>query len=278
MIRVGMSTTCVHSRPLDETFELAAAAGFDGVEVMITHDPRTRDAALLRRLSERHGQPILSIHAPVLVRTQLIWGTSPHAKLARSAELAVRVGASTVVVHPPFRWQPRTIAGFARSVRTISREFGVEIAVENMFAFNVRGRRISAFAPSWNPADLDCDAATLDFSHASIAGVDSLDLATRLGDRLRHVHLCDGIDEPGRAFDEHLVPGEGTQPVAEVLQLLASRGWEGSLVAEVKTSGAASEEERLDMLRRTIAFARQHTCTPSRSDAEERPEVVSRRP
>ena len=45
------------------------------------------------------------------------------------------------------------------------------------------------------------------------------------GDRLRHVHLCDGsaAASEDRVFDEHLLPGEGGQPVAEVLRLLAER-------------------------------------------------------
>jgi sugar phosphate isomerase/epimerase len=212
----------------------------------------------LRELSARYDLPILSIHAPVLLLTQFVWGTDPHAKLARSAELAVEVGASTVVVHPPFRWQRRTARGFTDSVRTLSREWGVEIAVENMFAPRILGRRVAAYSPGWSPVEIDCDAATLDFSHASLAGDDALVMAERLGSRLRHVHLCDGSGAPGALFDEHLVPGEGTQPVAETLRLLASRGWSGSVVAEVHAS-CGSATDRLDVLRRTLAFAREHT-------------------
>lgn len=253
-----MSTSCVHTLPVDRAFAVARQAGFDGVEVMVTHDPATRNVRSLRELSARYDLPILSIHAPVLLLTQFVWGTDPHAKLARTAELAVEVGASTVVVHPPFRWQRRTARGFTDSVRTLSREWGVEIAVENMFAPRILGRRVAAYSPGWSPVDIDCDAATLDFSHASLAGDDALVMAERLGSRLRHVHLCDGSGAPGAVFDEHLVPGEGTQPVAETLRLLASRGWSGSVVAEVHAS-CGSPTERMDVLRRTLAFAREHT-------------------
>lgn len=256
-----MSTSCVHTLPVDRAFATAREAGYDGVEVMVTHDPATRNVRSLRELSARYDLPILSIHAPVLLLTQFVWGTDPHAKLARSAELAVEVGASTVVVHPPFRWQRLTARGFTESVRSLSREWGVEIAVENMFAPRLLGRRIAAYSPGWSPVDMDCDAATLDFSHASLAGDDALVMAERLGSRLRHVHLCDGSGAPGAVFDEHLVPGEGTQPVAETLRLLASSGWNGSVVAEVHAS-CASAADRLDVLRRTLDFAREHTRTP----------------
>ncbi len=253
-----MSTSCVHTLPVDRAFAIAKQAGFDGVEVMVTHDPATRNIKSLRELSARYDLPILSIHAPVLLLTQFVWGTDPHVKLARSAELAVGVGASTVVVHPPFRWQRRTARGFTESVRTLSREWGIDIAVENMFAPRILGRRVAAYSPGWSPVDMDCDAATLDFSHASLAGDDALVMAERLGSRLRHVHLCDGSGAPGAVFDEHLVPGEGSQPVAETLRLLAATRWSGSVVAEVHASGP-SAADRLDILHRTLAFAREHT-------------------
>jgi sugar phosphate isomerase/epimerase len=68
------------------------------------------------------------------------------------------------------------------------------------------------------------------------------------------VHLCDGLG--GTLFDEHLIPGRGSQPVAEVLKLLSTTGWSGSIVAEVSTHRARSTEDRLAILGETLAFAR----------------------
>ena len=78
---------------------------------------------------------------------------------------------------------------------------------------------------------------------------------------MRHVHLCDGSGAigDGQVFDEHLLPGRGREPVAEVLQSLAARGWDGSIVAEINTRKARSERERLELLRETLEFARTHT-------------------
>ena len=47
-------------------------------------------------------------------------------------------------------------------------------------------------------------------------------MAERMGDRLTHLHLTDGS---GSTKDEHLVPGRGNQPCAEVCQLLADGGF-----------------------------------------------------
>lgn len=260
MIRIGMSTSCVYPLSTENAFRLAKLAGFDGIEVMITNDPTTQDAATLLELSRRFELPILSVHAPVLFLTQFVWGLDANVKLEKSAALARAVGATTVVVHPPFRWQVRYARTFERTVRDLATRYGVELAVENMFPWKIGWLTIRGYSPSPDPTVADCDAITLDFSHAALGGRDSLEFAQSMGDRLRHVHLCDGPGSmaDGHFFDEHRVPGHGSQPVAEVLRHLAGRRWNGSVVAEVNTHGARSEQGRLDMLIETREFAQRH--------------------
>lgn len=266
MIRIGMSTSAVYPLPTENAFRLSRLAGFDGVEVMVTNDEVTQNAKALLELSERYEQRILSIHAPVLLLTHFVWGRDPRVKLERSAELARDVGATTVVVHPPFRWQAQYARDFLRIVRETATTYGVEIAVENMFPWKIARQNLKAYSPGTDPTTMDCDSMTLDFSHAALSGRDSLELAMAMGPKLRHVHLCDGsgsMDE-GRIFDEHLLPGHGNEPVAEVLQYLVQRGWEGSVVAEVNTRKAKTEEGRLGLLRETLAFAQAHLGTAKR--------------
>lgn len=258
MIAIGMSTSSVYPLGTEDAFRIAREAGFDGVEIMVTSDVSTQSASALLTLSHDYGLPILSIHAPVLVTTHFVWGRDPRVKIERSAELARAVGASSVVVHPPFRWQTAFSPLFLATVRVAAIRSGVEIAVENMFDVKIGRRGLSTYAPGWDPSTMDCDAMALDFSHASLSGRDSLDLALVMGERLRHVHLCDGSRNINgdKMFDEHLVPGRGDEPVAEVLQMLARRGWDGALVAEVNTRKVRSAGERLDMLTETVDFAR----------------------
>jgi sugar phosphate isomerase/epimerase len=264
MIRVGMGTSCVYPLSVEHGFRLARLAGYDGVEVMVTRDEATQSAETLLALSAKYGMPILSIHAPVLLLTHFVWGRDPRVKLEKSAELAREVGASTVVVHPPFRWQSDYAEFFLDIVRETAHASGVDIAVENMFPWKVGGKGLKAYSPGWDPSEMDCDAVTLDFSHAALSGKDALVLAKQVGPRLRHIHLCDGSrsSDEGRVFDEHLLPGHGNQPVAEVLSLLAAQNWSGSIVAEVNTRKAKSESERLEMLRETLEFARVHAAIP----------------
>ncbi|MDQ0575816.1 sugar phosphate isomerase/epimerase family protein [Agromyces albus] len=269
MIRIGMSTTCVYPLEPEHAFRLAKLAGFDGIEIMVTQEESTQQAEHLLELSRRYALPILSVHAPVLLLTHFVWGRDPRVKLERTTELAAAVGAESVVVHPPFRWQATYALDFLRIVREISAEHRVVIAVENMFPWRAAGKNLKAYAPGWDPRIMDCDAVTLDFSHAALSGVDSLEFVNDLGARLRHVHLCDGsgaIGE-GQIFDEHLLPGHGREPVAEVLETLEARGWSGSIVAEVNTRKAKSERERLELLRETLEFARTHTHQSKRRRA-----------
>ncbi len=260
MITVGMSTSCVFPLSTETAFRFAKAAGFDGVEIMVTSDPTTQDAGILNEFSRRYGMPILSIHAPVLFLTQFVWGFGSRSKLERSAQLATQVGAPTVVVHPPFRWQVAYAATFERFVRELSTRYRLEFAVENMFPWKLGPATLRGYSPSPDPVVADCDAITLDFSHAALGGRDALEYAHAMGDRLRHVHLCDGPGSmaEGYLFDEHRMPGHGTQPVAEVLQYLAGRSWSGALVAEVNTRAAKDDRGRLDMLIETREFARTH--------------------
>jgi sugar phosphate isomerase/epimerase len=260
MIQIGMSTSCNILMGVEQSFRLARIAGYDGLEIMVTTDPVSTDAAALNALIERYSLPILSIHAPSLFWMQLIGGRDAQVKLEKSAELAAAVGASSVVVHPPFRWEAGYAKNFERIVRQTAANTGIEICVENMFPWKVAHKNLKAYAPSPDPLDLDVDAMTLDFSHASLSGRDSLEYAMAMGDKLRHIHLCDGrrsVDD-GNMHDEHLVPGRGTQPVAETLTYLVENGFTGHVVAEIGLHKIRSPQVRLDMLVETVAFARQY--------------------
>jgi sugar phosphate isomerase/epimerase len=260
MIQIGMSTSCNFPMGVEQSFKLARLAGYDGLEIMVTTDPVSRDAAAIRQLIERYDLPVFSVHAPSLFWMQLIGGRDAQVKLEKSAELAASVGASAVVVHPPFRWERTYATQFERIVRQTAANTGVEICVENMFPWKIAHKNLKAYAPSPDPLDLDVDAMTLDFSHASLTGRDSLEYAMAMGERLRHIHLCDGIRsvDDGNMHDEHLVPGRGTQPVAETLAYLVETGFTGHVIAEIGLHKIRNSQVRLDMLVETVAFAKEH--------------------
>lgn len=274
-INVGLSTASVYPLRTEAAFDYAARLGYDGVELMVWAESVSQDIDAVRKLSSRYGMPVLAVHAPCLLISQRVWGSNPIPKLDRSVRAAEALGAQTVVIHPPFRWQRRYAEGFTEQVARLENISDVVVAVENMFPFRAdrffggtqasieRMRRrggkpgpaISAFAPSYDPLDGDHAHYTLDLSHTATAGTDALDMATRMGSGLAHLHLTDGS---GASVDEHLVPGRGSQPTAQVCQMLANGDFSGHVILEVTTSAARSEDQREALLRESLEFARTH--------------------
>jgi sugar phosphate isomerase/epimerase len=264
-VRVSMSTASAYPESCARAFELAHRLGYDGVEVMVWTDPVSQDASALRRLSDHYELPIVSVHAPTLLITQRVFGSDPWPKLERSCELASAVGARTVVLHPPFRWQREYARDFVTGVRELEERTGLRLAVENMFPWRAGGREILAYLPGWDPTPYDYRNVTMDLSHTSTAGSDALAMADRLGRRLVHIHLTDGR---GSSKDEHLVPGRGTQPCAELLERLAEQEWDGEVIVEISTRRAHSDAEREDDLAQSLAFARLNLTAPARAGGD----------
>jgi len=262
---VLLSTSSVFPEPTAAAFEMAAALGYDGIEVMVWTDAVSRDAGALRGLADHYGVPVLSVHSPCLLVTQRVWSPDPWERLRRSAVLAETLGAPTVVVHPPFTWQRDYARSFSTGLAELAaRHPGLSFAVENMYPVRMAGRRFVPYLPGWDPTETGYDSYTLDISHCAAAHTDPLAMADAMGAQLTHVHLGDGTGE-GR--DEHLVPGRGNQPCGELLASLAGRGFTGAVAVEVATRGAKSRAAREDDLRASLEFARQHLGTPAGSSA-----------
>lgn len=258
--KVALSTASVYPESTATAFEIAARLGYDGVEVMVWNDPVSQDIDALRRLSDHHRVPILAVHAPCLLITQRVWSTDPWTKLQRARAAAEKLGASTVVVHPPFRWQRQYARDFVTGIWRMADETDVRFAVENMYPWRYRDREMLAYAPDWDVTKDDYRHFTIDLSHASTARADAMQMVDRMADRLGHVHLADGN---GSAKDEHLVPGRGSQPCAELLERLALTGFDGHVVIEVNTRRAMSGAEREADLAEALAFTRLHLASAS---------------
>ncbi|WP_067543213.1 sugar phosphate isomerase/epimerase family protein [Nocardia crassostreae] len=273
-VRVGLSTASVYPENTEAAFRYAAELGYDGVELMVWAEPASQSISTVQSFVHKYSVPVLAIHAPCLLISQRVWGSDPVAKLTRSVHTAEALGAATVVVHPPFRWQRRYAEGFAKQVAELESSSPVAVAVENMFPMradtlfgrgstSIRrlerrggpGPPITTFSPSYDPTDTGFRHYSLDTSHTATAGMDPLALANRMGPGLTHLHLADGR---GAATDEHLIPGEGTQPVAELCEMLVHNGFDGQAVIEVNTQMARTTMDRAAMLNRALQFARKH--------------------
>lgn len=257
--KVALSTASVYPESTASAFEMAARLGYDGVEVMVTPDPVSQDVEALRKLSDYHGIAILAIHAPCLIITRSVWGTEPWGKLVKAQAVAEALQSPTVVVHPPFRWQREYARDFIEGIERMAGETDVRFAVENMFPLRARGRAVVPYSPDYDPSEEDFRHFTLDLSHTAVSQNDALEMAGRMGDRLAHIHIADGL---GSARDEHLVPGRGSQPCAELLEQLAVNAFDGTVVVEINTRRADDRTEREADVAEALAFTRLHLAAP----------------
>lgn len=258
---IGLSTASTYPESTAHAFAWAARLGYGAVEVMVGIDALSQQIAAVRQLSEHHEIPVCAIHAPCLLFTQRVWGPDPWGKLQRSADMAASVGADVVVVHPPFRWQKEYAAGFVEGIADLEASTGMAFAVENMYPWRATSRRgVEMYLPGWDPSEQTYAHTTIDLSHAAIARTDVIEMADRMGSRLRHVHLTDGSGSPK---DEHLVPGRGVMNAAEFLRHLSSTGFSGHIALEINTRRCSSREERERNLVESLEFAREHFVVPS---------------
>jgi sugar phosphate isomerase/epimerase len=252
----ALSTASVYPETTTHAFGYAEKLGYDAVEVMVGIDLVSQSIEKILGLRDYHQVPVCAVHAPCLLITQRVWGTDPWGKLERSAEMATALDADVVVVHPPFRWQRDYASGFVDGIADLERRTGIAFAVENMYPWRATSRReMKVYQPGWDPSEESYANTTIDLSHAATSRSDPVAMAERLGSRLRHVHMTDGSGSPK---DEHLVPGRGTQPCGRFLELLASRGFEGHIVAEINTRKAGTREARETDLLESLAFSKLH--------------------
>lgn len=235
-------------------FRLAAEYGYDGVELMVNHERRSQSAEAVRDMSKTYEIPVTAVHVPCLVISQPVWGWSPEVKLRKSIDMALEVNATTVVVHPPFRWQRE----YSESLREVIQELSelhrgeLEIAVENMYRVEKFGRKIEPYLWHEDPTLGAFPSLCYDTSHAAAARHDILDLYKSMKGRVRHLHLSDSTATKG---DEHLPPGMGTLPLGELAELMMNDGFDGDIVLEVAT-GKLPESVRQSVAAECLEWTR----------------------
>jgi len=270
------STAPWFRQPLKEAFRHISAAGFEAVEVMVTQDPHTQEPHLLAELAEEFGLAVEAIHAPFLLVTRGVWGSEPVGKIYRAVHLAEEVGASLVVVHPPYRWQMRYRRWIESSLAEFSARTGVTVAVENMFPVKLSAERGLTFHAGQDLDELESvPFLVLDTSHAAVAGHDVRQFYGRFRDKLQHVHLSQNA---GRGWDSHLpVYQEGVLPLSGFLEDLAADAFAGAVSIELDLRPYLRDPEALhEVLVRNKDFCEASFTPPAPQRAPRRARARTR--
>ncbi len=191
---ISLSTSSVNPLNAEKAFEAAKQTGYAGVELMISPSKDTQNPEHIKNLIQKHSLPVTSIHAPTLLLCKFVWGTDPGNKLTKSVEFAEQVGATSVVVHPPFKSNPYS-KKFLQHVKNLQENTAVHIAVENMFPWSVRGKSRNIYGPDWEETCETVEHLTFDFSHAALSGIDVMAFFEKYHQKTRIIHLADGTRE-----------------------------------------------------------------------------------
>ncbi len=214
---LAVSTGPLWRLEVDQAFEVCKAAGAEGVEVMVTQSPETQSANELERLAEKHDLPIVAVHAPQLLLTRAVFSSNPLEKIRRTADLCKALDVQTIVLHPPYLWQPRYAMWLIHELEDFLQESGAEITMENMYPVHFGRRRMRFHRFGAVDALERFSHVTLDTSHLAVSEEDVVDAYRQLADRVVHVHLS---DNRGKGRDSHAPLGKGILPITDFVRAL----------------------------------------------------------
>lgn len=266
------STGSLYTYSIARCFELAAAAGFDGIELMVDDRWDARQPAHLHKLIDRFDLPVLAVHSPFSRPPG--WPADEPGKIHFSVRLAENLGAPVVVHHLPVRvgyaflvsqgrrfilplpgidveggYQSWLADGYERLQASTS----VRLCIENMPARRVWGRRWNAY--HWNtlPELGRFSHLTMDTTHLATWGHDPLEAYARWNSRIGHVHLSN--------FDgrEHRLPEAGVLALDQLLARMAGDGYRGAISLELHpdSAGAGLDDDAIvARLARALAHCR----------------------
>ena len=250
--------------------KVLADVGFDAYDLsqfgaVGENDPLHGDgfeeyAASLRRFADGLGIVCNQSHAPFPSSTGDPANDGQiYKSIVRSMKIASILGAKCIVVHPkqhlPYRQNEDTLKkinfDFYKSLIPYCEQFGIKVAVENMWQMNPVGRktivnstcaRVEEFCEYVDMLDSEWIVACLDIGHVSLCGEDMEVMIRGLGKkRLQalHVHDTDGCR------DLHTLPFTSGNDFRLIMRLLREIGYEGDLTFEADSFYAGFPDEML---------------------------------
>lgn len=233
-LQISLSTGSLYTMPVKQACELAAQAGFDGVELIINQEfQRVNTRRLVCELKQI--TPVNSIHAPFMPLDG--WG-GPIESLAQSVKLAAETGVPLVNFHPP-SWLGLEI-GFWRwlyKIQDFQQEVGlggqVLVTIENMPWVGPFGTNPHILSSTQDMIRFMLERnlyLTFDTTHIGSGHANFIEDFYHFynSGRIQNIHFSDyGYGQ------EHLVPGRGYLPMTRFLNHLQNTDYKGCLTFEM---------------------------------------------
>lgn len=174
----------------------------------------------------------------------------------RSIECTAEVGGSICVIHPDNNRTVEENAEMYGELLPFAKEYGVKIATENMWAWDVEKNRASfavcataeSFKAHLDAVNDDYLVACVDIGHAEMMGdmVSAEELIIALGDKVQALHIHDN----DRWHDSHQIPFSMNIDFERVARALKEINYQGYLTLECDGYVKSSEniEEKVKEL------------------------------
>lgn len=249
---------------LEKTVDILAAAGYDAIdfsqfEKFVYEADLGKDYYTeIRKLAESKGVYFNQSHAPFSSSFQDEEKTKKRFReIVESIERASFLGVENIIVHPCQHLEyakegnPEKLfeynMDFYKKLIPYSEEYGVKIAVENMWQYtgyinHSTCSRPDEFIRYIDELNNDCFVACLDIGHAALVREDPDEFIKKLGNkRLKclHVHDVDGTN------DSHTLPYFGKINWEKVMKALAEIDYKGDLTFE---ADSFMEEKPVEIL------------------------------
>ncbi|HLI50775.1 MAG TPA: sugar phosphate isomerase/epimerase [Thermomicrobiaceae bacterium] len=242
---IAFSTGSLTGVPLPTIFKLGRRAGADGVELMLTSRIASRSPSHIRELEQRYDLPVRSVHT--IMRLQDASPEQLASDILQSAHFARSLLQCTVlVVHPPpvqslHSAAANTWLAAIESALDLTEDLSLQVTVENVgrlsnddpATFFDHPDRLLRLAQEWRLG------ITYDTSHAASREWEIVDTGARFLPHLSNIHLSDynrRSYRPGLAnafLRDHQIPGEGVLPLDDLLNRMATGGYDGLVTLEL---------------------------------------------
>lgn len=248
-MKFGMMSLDFKRLTLEETFRLAKLYGFDGVEIFgsrchLYPDDYSQEISRQIRTLQKQYELEVPMYTPLALNLPLCI-CSPNEKereygiayYQKAVQIASEIGAPRLLVvadHPGYftdsekvwSWLVKSIS----QICTYAEDKNVQVTIEPLTP--VESPVVSTVdhcVRLLNEVDSPCLYAMMDIVPPTIVKEPISKYFEMLGDRLNYIHLCNNDG----TTDAHLRLDTGVLPVADVINVIHKRGYEGYVTTEL---------------------------------------------
>lgn len=206
------------------------------LDEILLADYRSR-AKTIREISDSLGIVCNQTHAPFpsFLINDTTYTENMFSMLIRAIEVSAILGAKVCVMHPSCECGVKRNITFFKRLQPLAKEFGVKIALENLYACDANGKIIPASCSAAQDLRALLDGLSddfglcLDIGHSELTGGKTVEIIRELNDKIIALHLHD-VDF---IRDNHSLPFLQKVDYAPIIEALKEIKYSGDITLEV---------------------------------------------